>query len=108
MILGTAPSLRSCLNVSASPEQNSEAVMSPVRTFCDSSWMYTSDLEGQKVQAVYPKLPLAVAWLRSARCLATLSSMLEGKSDSVKGSGALKAAGTAAIHSAARFLFAAR
>src|SRR5215211_3226076 len=100
MIFGTAPSLRSSVNCSLSPLQNSAAVMSPVRTFCDSSWMYTSDLEGQKVHAVYPKLPLPVASLRSASCLATLGSMLAGKSDVVKGNGALKAEGTAAIHSA--------
>ena len=40
--------------------------------------------------------------------LATLYSMLEGKSDSVKGRGALNAEGTAAIHSAASFLSATR
>src|SRR5918912_857249 len=108
MILGTAPSLRSSVNCSSSPLQNSAAVVSPVSTFCDSSWMYTSDLEGQKVHAVYPKLPLPVASLRSASSLATRSSMLEGKSDVVKGSGALNAEGTAAIHWAARFLSATR
>src|ERR687897_964716 len=108
MILGTTPSLRSWVKISSRPLQNSAAVMSPVSTFCESSWMYTADLEGQKVHAAYPKLPLPVASLRDASCLATLSSMLAGKSDCSKGKGALNAEGTAAIHSAARSLSAVR
>src|SRR5215204_4397804 len=108
MILGTAPSLSSFVKVSSRPEQNSAGVMSPVRTFCVSSSMYTLDLEGQKVHVAYPKLPLSVAWLRETSCLLTRLSMLEGKSDVLKGRGALNWAGTSAIHLADRCLFATR
>src|SRR5918997_616176 len=64
--------------------------------------MYTSDLGGQKVQVVYPKLPFEVTSLRVARTSATRGSMFEGKSSLSMGIGMLKTAGTSAIRWAAR------